>query len=515
MFNPSPQQAAVAEWVKNGSGHLNLVARAGCGKTSTLLWIAPMLQGCSIFLAYNKAIAEEIKLKLKASGIEWKQCEGSTFHAIGFRAWRKAHPHVVVDDRKVDGIINTMAQDALQRNDVRMNRILGEGGQSIKQLVSLAKQQAFGHEAQGTGEDWAQIINHHDIDNSTEATQQELIAIAQDIYRRSIALNPTTIDYDDMILAPLVGRCRFWQYDWVMVDEAQDTNPARRALAMCLLKRSGRLIAVGDPRQAIYGFTGADADAMDIIARRLHSTTLPLNVTYRCPRAIVAHANSIVPDITAHESAPEGSVWEIPFIADEGDSFDDLVDGLGAEDAILCRTAKPLVGLAYYLIKRGKGCRVEGREIGKGLIALATRWKRVKGVKALRNKLSAWASTEMAKAISKGNETKAQSIEDRVDTLGVVCDHVGDDGTVAEVVNQINRLFGDTPPGVSLPNVVTLATVHKSKGREWDRVFIIDRAKLMPSRWAKLAWQAHQEQNLIYVAITRAKQTLVEVDGWA
>jgi len=49
--------------------------------------------------------------------------------------------------------------------------------------------------------------------------------------------------------------------------------------------------------------------------------------------------------------------------------------------------------------------------------------------------------------------------------------------------------------------------VHKAKGLEWLRVFILDRDR-MPSRWARRDWQVQQEENLIYVAYTRAKEEL-------
>ena len=53
-----------------------------------------------------------------------------------------------------------------------------------------------------------------------------------------------------------------------------------------------------------------------------------------------------------------------------------------------------------------------------------------------------------------------------------------------------------------------LATVHKAKGLEAPRVFILE-PNLMPSPWAKKAWQIEQEGNLQYVAVTRALETLI------
>jgi superfamily I DNA/RNA helicase len=54
---------------------------------------------------------------------------------------------------------------------------------------------------------------------------------------------------------------------------------------------------------------------------------------------------------------------------------------------------------------------------------------------------------------------------------------------------------------------LTLCTVHKAKGLEWNRVYILDEF-LMPSKYARQAWQQQQETNLQYVAVTRAKQEL-------
>jgi len=65
------------------------------------------------------------------------------------------------------------------------------------------------------------------------------------------------LDFDDQLYLPLLWKLRLFQNDFVFIDEAQDTNPVRRALAKLALRPGGRLIAVGDPRQAIYGFTGA------------------------------------------------------------------------------------------------------------------------------------------------------------------------------------------------------------------------------------------------------------------
>lgn len=511
-FIPSVQQQAVADWANNESGHLNLIARAECGKTSTLLWLVPQLQGQCIFLAFNKSISDEVKFKLNKQSIDWKKCEACTFHSIGMRAWKKSNRNVIVNEYKVRDLIESESKRFLIEGNEKTYNALSDCIIFLCKLISLAKQQAFGHLVTIDDSDaWQYIINHHDLEwESEETTEDELINFAKYFYRLSLNSCKTSVDFDDMLLAPLIFNSRMWQYDWVLIDEAQDTNPSRRALAMKLLKMNGRLIAVGDPCQAIYGFTGADVNSMDIIKEQLGSKELPLNITYRCPKNIVAHANNIVPDIVAHETAPDGVVKTIPKYDEKNECFEQYYTSLGPNDSILCRNTKPLITLAYELLGKSVGCMVEGRDIGKGLIYLATRWKRIKKVQALINRLKIYKEGEIQKAMSKGNENKASSIEDKVDTLIIICEKVGVDCYIDDVVNEINKMFGDTKPGTK-SKVVTLSTVHKSKGREWNTVYILGRNKYMPSTYAHKDWQINQENNLIYVAITRSKETLIEI----
>jgi superfamily I DNA/RNA helicase len=298
---------------------------------------------------------------------------------------------------------------------------------------------------------------------------------------------------------PILKHCRIWQNDWLLVDEAQDINPARRALARKMLQPNGRAIFVGDRHQAIYGFTGADADGVDRVTADFRCTLLPLTVTYRCPKAVVAAAQEYVDHIEAHSTAPAGLVRR-----DHEDSFPTL--DLGPEDAILCRLTRPLVATAFKLIRAGTGCHVEGRDIGAGLMKLAERWA-VDSIDALRDKLEAYLQREVEKLEAKGQETKAEAVQDRVDTLLVLMEGCK---SFDDLRTRIQDLFADSEDGHS--QTLTLSTVHKSKGREWDRVFVLGFDQHMPSRWARQAWQQEQELNLIYVAFTRAKRELVLVD---
>jgi superfamily I DNA/RNA helicase len=85
-----------------------------------------------------------------------------------------------------------------------------------------------------------------------------------------------------------------------------------------------------------------------------------------------------------------------------------------------------------------------------------------------------------------------------------------DDSPVKVLTDAIYKLFGDTKPGEK-PNVVTLCTLHRSKGREAPRIIWWGSTAYSPSRWARQDWQLGQEDNLCYVGATRAQEELIEV----
>lgn len=499
-FIASPQQQAFLDWVSTGTGSCIVEAVAGAGKTTTLLEAVDRTGGGVALLAYNKKIAEEIKEKLAKRGVDWKTAEAGTVHSFGLRAFSKTFGKPEVDDRKTAKVIELLIKEqGLPANDP-----LIVFSTTISTLVSFAKQRALG--VIGNVRDakrWWDIVEHFDVlqEEAEQAAGAQIISLAMDVLTRSNSIT-NVIDFDDMVYLPVLLKCRFWQYRWVFVDEAQDTNPARRALVKAILRKDGRLVAVGDRHQAIYGFTGADSDSLDLIKRDFNATELPLTVTYRCPKTVVEKARGYVNHIEAHQSAPEGVVTSIAMAELYGHNQ------LGPGSAILCRNTKPLVALAFDLIRRRIPCRVEGRDIGKGLIKLATKWKSVKTIHGLEVALARYKAAQVTRAKAAGKELQAQSIEDQVDTLMIIADEcrkAGNDNIPA-VVASIQSLFED-----GRKDMIVLCTGHRSKGMEWETVFILDMEGTIPSRYARKAWQIEQENNLAYVMITRAQETLIDV----
>lgn len=501
------QQIAFLNALLNTTDNLALRARAGTGKTTTILrgvdeYRKRFPYAEIVVCAYNKAIADEVGEKLVKMGIEtkWTEANGrripprvtsSTLHGLGYGLVRGIFKSEV-DEDKVKKLI-------AERNDP----IYREYPAQIGQLVSYAKGAGFGFFKDlpiSSTQAWFDLADHYDVNGVDDMLQmEEIVTAAQSIYIASLEMT-SVIDFDDMILFPLIKNLTVkYGKDLIFLDEAQDLSRARQALAKKFIKwRGGRMVVVGDDRQAIYGFSGADAAALSNLIESLNCTVLPLSVTWRCPKSVVRLAQMLVPDIEAHDDALEGEVLNMEVLPDD----------MKPTDAILCRNTAPLITAAYKLIRKGIPCKVEGRAIGQGLEKLVTRWK-VRTIDAMLNRLELYRAREIQKAVAKGSQAKADEVNDRCDTLLEIANECLRKGctSVDDVRQFISNLFAD-----GATDVVTLATYHRSKGREWERVFLWEHYQRCPSKAARQQWQRDQEDNLAYVAFTRSKHTLAFVN---
>ena len=480
-FKPSKYQQDVFDWITTGEGSAIIEAVAGSGKTSTIVQALNLIPETkrAVFLAFNRSIAEELKARVPA------HAHASTFHSAGFRAWKRVYPNCQLDERKVRKIIRSVMTLEAEASY----------GYAVASLVSLAKQRGIGCLAPDVQQSWDHLIDHYDVHIEYDK-RNDAIDWARRVLRESINTAQYVIDFDDMIFMPVLRKASPFTYDWVFIDEAQDTNGVRRELAKMMLKKNGRLVAVGDSHQAIYGFTGADSDAMDLIKREFDCTVMPLSICYRSARSVVQEAQKIVSNIEASDAAPEGKVGQT--------TYDETTPG--SADVILCRNIAPLVALAYKMIAQGRGCKILGRDIGKGLIKLIENMK-AHDLGELRGRIDNYRNREVSRFLKEDKGNKAQAIEDKVDCIHTVIDNLPEtEWTINDLINHIDRMFKDNN-GDSL---LTLSTIHKAKGLEWQRVFL-HMPGLIPSKYAKQPWQIRQETNLMYVAITRAKKELYYV----
>lgn len=504
-YKPSPQQQAFFDWILDGSGNLILQAVAGAGKTTTLIQGLSRMEGSVFFGAYNRKIADEIKAKASKAKVDRNGIYINTLHGCCFSDWRRLHKQVSVDDRKVQKIVDDIARTKPEITSFET---------FVLKMVSFAKQFLIGVKRPVDHmPTWKGIMEHFSVDAEMDDESIELaLEYAVEVFKRSAATCKTVVDFDDMIFAPLYYNIKFFQNDWVLIDECQDINPARREAAKRLLKPTGRFVAVGDRCQAIYGFTGAGGDSVDRIIEEFKCAELPLTVTYRCPKSVVSYVHQWVSHIEAHPDAPEGVVR--PVIAapkPETDSAMEapvkaqpwfLREGMKTTDAVLCRYTRPLIQTAFAMIRAGVACKVEGRDIGNGLCKLAQRWK-VKSLDALETRLAQYLAREIEKAKAAKSDARADAVTDVVETLRIFIDRCRAAGktTIKELTDDIQTMFADDVAGM-----LTLSTGHKAKGREWPRVYWIQTA--IRQRNLK-DWEMVQETNIKYVIGTRAQEELV------
>jgi DNA helicase-2/ATP-dependent DNA helicase PcrA len=478
-----------------------VIAVAGAGKTTTMVEavrrIMARYAGATVCaVAFNRDIKETLEAKMP------KGAEVYTLNSMGYRAWLK-----------------TMAASGIRKADIKASKtyflikdMLSEYqfktyGAGIPKLVGLAKSvgivpKTVAHQYVGltadTDANWIDLIDTHNIEFEEDGTIEQFIELAREVLVESIReAKKGRMDFDDQLYMPIIAGSRFFAYDFLLVDEAQDVNLIQRAMLKRALKPGGRLIAVGDPHQAIYGFRGADTSSIANIKRDFNAVELPLTVSYRCPRAVVAEARNFVSHIEAHPDAPMGSVTE-------HECFTASI--FRPTDSIICRNTAPTVDLAFKLIRSGVACRVLGKQIGEGLVNLIKKMKG-KTIEDLLSRLSEYSQREVAKFMAKSQEDKAEALMDRLSTIYVFIDNLNENRrTIPALIERVESMFDD-----SRKTILTLSTIHKAKGQEWDRVFILNR-DLMPSKYARQAWQLEQETNLQYVAVTRAKSELHYID---
>jgi len=494
-FKPSPYQQNVFNFIKNGRGNAVVEAVAGSGKTTTIVKSLSMINrnASVLFLAFNKTVVEELRTKVP------RHVEVSTYHSVGFRSLRYSlrGRRINVDNSKVFKFIKTIQFDAIKDSDVNP---FGIYCNAIQKLVGLAKSHGYGVLDDSMSLD--EIAEHHDLfDRYPEELNFDKLKSYVESTLSFCKKQTSIIDFDDMIYMPMVLNTSFKRYDYVFIDEAQDTSHVQRNLLTKMLKYRGRLIAVGDSSQAIYGFRGADSGSMDAIKREFSAKSLPLSISYRCAKSIVTKAQTVNSQILPFDGNPEGSV-----------TFKHTYNpsDFNASDAILCRNTAPLVAMAFALIRKGVSPNVLGRDIGKGLISLCQKWKSVTKVDALIDKLDSTYVLAVAKA--DGDESKLVNFSDQIECIRIFSDEMpSGDNRVTTLCSIIDNFFGDTQD-----NRITLCTVHKSKGLEWHKVYLLDPEKFQP-QWVNLEWQRVQERNIEYVAITRAIDELVYIESgnWA
>ena len=490
-FIPSKYQQDIFDFIQHGNGNSVINALAGSGKTSTIVNAVKLIPSTcnALFIAFNKEIVKELEKKL--AGV--KNVQVKTLHSLGLLMIRRnLGTNIEIDEYKYRTFIKKNIKQLSSADfDKMTTKLIQQYTDNVIQLCDLGRYNLAQCE-----KDLLQVSARHDIPIIDDECNAVLNVMK---WGRE---NTTSIDFTDMVWLPyeLTLNPIGLQYDYIFIDECQELNAAQRELFLRCFRRGTRFIAVGDKKQAIYSFAGADAESFAKLQNLPNTTTLPLPISYRCPKKVVNLANQFVDTMECREGAPDGEIVH-------NVSIKDIHDG----DMVLCRTKMPLIKLYMRYLRMGVKSYVRGQDIGLNLLRMVDKTEQIvlnvslqkDGVFARlyddlfeeRNRLMIKRGMDLEDA------TLSNQIMNKYDSIKALEILAEGLTSARDLHDRIENVFAESADGVCL------STIHKAKGLEANNVYILCKT-LMPSRLATQDWEKEQEQNLMYVAYTRAKYKL-------
>lgn len=479
----SPYQVAFLD--KDGNICVN--AKAGSGKSFTA-----KLKGKKLGLENTKycAFNRHIAYPLKAEGFN-----ADTIHAewVGnVSKWMQATfgCKLELDTGKYYKIIRSMIKDMYLPNDTtkKLVEIIGE----MTRMIALSENTLTELTVSGI----AELKLRYDIyfDKQDEICD-ELVVRA---FKEGVE-NYYVSDFNDILYYGATGLVpdKFVRkYKNVIVDEAQDMN---RAQQECVKRMVGEVaIVIGDPDQAIYGWSGADSESFYRLSDMFGATQMPLSICYRCgTKHITELAQPLVPDIEPCLTNIEGEINHI--------KQDMLMENIKPGDLVICRTNAPLVAPAFNLISKGIKAVILGRDIGNGLKGLIKKVNQryndnTNDISQFMIHIGEYRDIECFKLKKAEKKQQAENLMDQCEcVIAIACSAKN----MQELDHSIDTIFSEEQMGV------TFSSIHKAKGKEADNVLLLFPELLYP-KWGNPT----EEKNIHYVAVTRAKNkyTFVEKD---
>ncbi|MDT0307314.1 UvrD-helicase domain-containing protein [Streptomyces sp. DSM 44917] len=468
-LEPTQEQQAACE-VFGADQDLALIAGAGTGKTSTLMLMAAGTPKRGLYVAFNRAIADDARRRF-GSNVDCRTAHAVAFRAVGWRFKGRLDASARVPAWVTASILGINRQLDIGARKVTVNHQARLVTGMIRRFCYSADRQV--------------LARHMEYVNGLEDEEQEFVARV---------LLPFAVRAWEDISSPK-GQLRFehdhymklWAMgnpvlpaDFVLLDEAQDTNPV---LEEIFLNQPAQRVCVGDPAQQIYAWRSA----RDVMTG-FPAEQLPLTQSFRFGPQIAAVANRWLRHADSNMQlsgcGPEGS----------------RVGTAAQPDAVLCRSNADAMAEVLKFLDLGVPVALTGG--GEALNRIANAALELKeGKRTSHPELFLFASwgevQEYVERDKSGQDLKA--IVSLVDKYGP-----------HQIIDAVNRLSSEDRAQV------TVSTAHKAKGREWSSVRIgagfvapgVDedgRPRLLDPA----------EARLIYVAVTRARQLLdVEKLAW-
>lgn len=499
MSNPGVEQMPKASNVIVG-------ALAGTGKTTTMaetfrraagmkskivgteeqeaIWKATKCDNAKNrgMLAFNTSIKEE----WKAMGIP--DLEVNTTFGFGLKVL------------KMNGVLGKMEPNKTEMMLHNINpRLTNKKVFPIVKLTELARLTL----TENDYEQLSYLASEHCL-----TIDEQGVDYVQDLIEKH-ADNLDLIDYADMVWLPHILGKRIRPFDFLGIDECQDLNKAQHEL---IVNHANRVMFVGDERQAIYQFAGADAQSYANLkawleTRPLGMLELPLTVSRRCSKAATALAQQIVPQFRCLPNAKDGSVAEFS----EESWFFDKLPNLTPNDMVIARKNAPIVGATLRLLRLKKPARMLGRQFGTDVSfhlkklaggsndSAVVRGKVIADLEEMKLK---WSGMKFV------SERMKESYSDIATSAAVFCELCP---TLTEVFRTIDMMFVEVKDNPK--NVILLSSVHRAKGLEADHIHFLEHDITGVPRTDKgrTVEPKPEEINLRYIALTRTRDALTLV----
>jgi superfamily I DNA/RNA helicase len=479
------QQVVYDTWTTTDS-NMAIQAVAGSGKTTTLMGILERSEYRTLFLAFNKSIQEEISNRIEQSC--YQHAMAMTLHSLGLMAVRKHYKKIHIEKGK-----NYQILKAVQGYNPSVFKGLSWEDKSKISITLMEMNNVSRIYMTNVIEEITSYMT--EMDKFFFLHPQLEVLWESWLYSRQYFEDKGIIDFSDMIY--LVVKLKLpipLQPYYLMVDEAQDLSFVQHKFVDQFIEQGDifKWVVVGDRRQSIYGFSGSHSTSFDLFEQKENVVSLPLDVCYRCPQLIVEQANLVYDVIIGHKEEP--GIVEI--ITD----FEDVKEG----SMIICRNSAPLIDAYFQLLSIGRKVFIKGEDILNHLESFLKPYQ-YKTVKyALAKTSEEFLTLKKATDLSDRDKFKMYKLGENLKNLTLLVKNIcTPNDKVDEVLGKIKSMFNS----ISDSNSIMLCTIHKSKGLEADIVYILDEF-LIPSKFAKSSSQREQEQNLKYVARTRAKKEM-------
>jgi DNA helicase-2/ATP-dependent DNA helicase PcrA len=492
-FHPTDEQQAILDFVKRGRGNLLIDALAGTGKSRTVLESLKVIPQRSVLMtAFNKAIAEHLQQKLpklKTHAIHVK-----TFHSLGFSMIKKVRPDLEISKTATEELIADIGK-GMSFNQKR----------AATRLLKLLKETSIAREPDPN---YALSIGfQHDVFPSKASVPQieDIVDRASAAYVRSQDLDKLKqIDFCDMVWLPVVNDAiqPMSRYLAIIIDELQDVSDPQFALVRRVMLPNTRVVCVGDRNQSLYSWRGGLGDkAWEIMETEFDAKRMPLTMTFRCAQEIVAQANQLVPELRALPDNDGGTIETISY-EDMPNHFLGGQHQLGeVRSFVLSRRNDELLDAALFLHKHYVAFQLNnGKEMLSTLFYLLDFVLDTTTYDRFETSLIEWRKKEYARATKMDAPSVADRAEQQFNML-MRCAREAEEHPT-KIKGLLHKILMPNTSGVML------SSVHKVKGLEADRVFLLRDSF---ARYRETDGVDQEELNIEYVAITRAKAHLVWV----